>query len=100
MNENQACVQRIAEQLEEKGVYDFFEEQDIYDIEYTIDSNFEFKSARVMIACGGPNIFVNSRSGSVDLYWWTEEAHWYLNTDCKTAVEDYFEEMYQIIKQQ
>ena len=67
-----------------------------HDIEFSVDSNLQFRSARVMIACGGPNIYINSRSGSVDLYWWEDEEHWYLSPDCKTAVQNYFEELYQM----
>ena len=95
--ENRDYVKRIADELEEKGVYCFFEDEDIYDIEFSVDSNLQFRSARVMIACGGPNIYINSRSGSVDLYWWEDEEHWYLSSDCKSAVENYFREMYQSI---
>ena len=94
MNENQAYVQSIAEELEEKGVWEFFENQDIYDIEFTVDSNLDFKSGRLMIACGGPNIFVDSRSGSVDLYWWLDEAHWFLSSDCRADLDSYLEELY------
>ena len=96
MNDNQDYVRRIAEHLEATDPYTFFEKQDIYDLEFTVDANLDFKSGKAMIACGGPNIFINS-CGSVDLYWCSEEAHWYLSSDCKSAVEDYFEEMYQTI---
>lgn len=89
-------VKTISDELEAKGPYTFFEENDIYDLEYTVDNQMHFRGARVMIACGGPNIYINSRSGSVDLYWWEDEEHWYLSPDCKTAVQNYFEELYQM----
>lgn len=93
MVSNEDFIRPLAEDLEAKGAFAFFEEQDIYDLEFTVDANLGFKSGRAMIACGGPNIYVDSR-GSVDLYWWTEEAHWFLTEDCKADVKTYFEDLF------
>lgn len=90
-------VKAISDELEANGPYTFFEENDIYDLEYTVDNQMHFRGARVMIACGGPNIFIDTRKGSVELYWGYEETFWYLSSGCKTAVETYFEELYQSI---
>ena len=40
---------------EQVTIYDYF--NDCFDIEYTINSEGEYKGVRVMVACGGPNIY-------------------------------------------
>lgn len=44
------------------------------DFEFTVGSDRELRYARILVAFGGPNIWVDTR-GSVDGYWWGEEAH-------------------------
>ena len=44
--------------------------QDALDIEYILDSKREYIGARVLVAFGGPNIWINTRTGQVEGYWW------------------------------
>jgi len=44
--------------------------KDVLDIEYTINSDRTFKGARVLIAFGGPNIWINTLTEEVEGYWW------------------------------
>ena len=55
--------------LDGVSMYDYFEDH-IYDIEYTIGSDLNYIGARIMIACGGPNIYINTNNKRVELYWW------------------------------
>lgn len=48
--------------------------QDALDIEYIVNSKKEFLGARVLVAFGGPNIWVNTRTNTVEGYWWTDKA--------------------------
>lgn len=50
---------------EQATLYDYF--SDVYDIEYRISGNGEFRSVRLMVACGGPNIYVDTGSQAVEL---------------------------------
>jgi len=50
------------------GVYDYL--QDVLDIEYIVNSKGEYLGARVLVAFGGPNIWVNTRTKQVEGYWW------------------------------
>ena len=43
--------------LETLSIYDYFDDNDIYNIEYRIDGNGELSSVEIMIACGDHNIF-------------------------------------------
>lgn len=98
---NEEYVKTIADELEQKGAAVFFGdegENDIYDIEYSADAQLNFLGARAAIAIGGPNVYVDSRAGIVDLYWGTEEARAFLSDDCKSDVDTYFREIYQMLR--
>lgn len=51
----------------EFNAYDYL--QDALDIEYIISSKKEYLGARVLVAFGGPNIWVNTRTNIVEGYW-------------------------------
>ena len=77
---------------EQVTMYDYF--NDCFDIEYTINSEGEYKGVRVMVACGGPNIYVDTVRRSVNLYWWTDTASAPLWSDTIEAIDQDFEELY------
>lgn len=78
--------------LEPVSLYDYF--SDVYDIEYRIGSDRQFRSVRLMVACGGPNIYIDTASGNVELYWWTDRASYALSSDTIDAINAEFEEIY------
>lgn len=57
---------------EQVSAYDYL--QDALDIEYIVSSKKEFLGARVLVAFGGPNIWVNTRTNTVEGHWWGESA--------------------------
>lgn len=57
---------------EEFSVFDYL--QDALDIEYIVNSKREYLGARVLVAFGGPNIWVNTRTGTVEGNWWGDSA--------------------------
>ena len=76
--EYQNLVDRIAKQLNDlaagnvdeedecQDLYDYFDE--VYDIEYRIDDRGEYRSVKLMIACSGPTIYVDTGDAYVKLY--------------------------------
>jgi phospholipase C len=72
-------------------VEDFME--GVYDIEWITHRDHSYKAARLMVAGGGPNIWVNLQDKTVDGYWgcdkviepWVDEI----------GLDDYLEEIYQ-----
>ena len=57
---------------QEMSAFDYL--QDALDIEYIVNSKREYLGARVLVAFGGPNIWINTRTKKVDGYWWNESA--------------------------
>jgi hypothetical protein len=48
--------------------------QDALDIEYIVNGKGEYLGARVLVAFGGPNIWINTRTGTVEGACWSERA--------------------------
>ena len=55
-------------------VYILPDGEEILLVDYIVDSQKQFKAVRVMIAYGGPNIYIDTYSGEVQLYWLSERA--------------------------
>ena len=79
--------------LDEVTIWDYLIDQAL-DIEYTIDSDLDYVSARIMIAFGGPNIYIDTATSRVELYWGSSEAHAYIDYKTRNMIDDYFEDEY------
>ena len=75
-------VKTIAKQLENPDLIDWADEneqsafdylQDALDIQYIVDGNKEYLGARILVAFGGPNIWINTQSKQVEGYWWQDK---------------------------
>lgn len=83
----------IDDDLETCSIYDYLE-KDLYDIEYRIDGNKNYRSVKIMIACGGPNIYIDTACKEVLLYWGNEKAFYPISYCTCSLIDDYFEEMF------
>lgn len=102
--EFQNTVQRIADTLEAIKDNDFYEYEDTDDeegrwyFEDTYNTDFIWRlgyglmGVRVMVACGGPNIWVDTFEKTVHGYWGGDEAIAYLTTDCCDKIDNIFGE--------
>ena len=66
----------------------------VYDVEYTIGRDKEYRGVRLMIACGGPDIYINTKSGDVELYWWNERASYPMSRSVIDMIDSTYEEMF------
>ena len=48
----------------------------VYDIEWITHQNHSYKAARLLVAGGGPNIWVNLQTNTVDGYWASDKFSW------------------------
>ena len=81
--------------LESLGIWDYM--KDILDIEYRCGSDREYRSVQIMVACGGPNIYIDTASKAVELYWWSDKAKYWLNDDAVAAVDEWAEEYWRCL---
>ena len=66
--------------------------EDVYDIEWICHQDKTYKAARLLVAGGGPNIWVNLQTGTVDGYWGCDKVSWGFVDNI--GLDDYCEEMY------
>lgn len=65
-----------------------------YDIEYQVDNHKEYRSVKLMVACGGPNIWIDTGSGSVRCSWWFDKGEARLDDRVVDIIDDFMREMY------
>ena len=64
----------------------------VYSIEWICHQDKTYKSARLMVAGGGPNIWVNLQTNKVEGYWWGDYcAHNFVDN---IGLDQYLEEIY------
>ena len=71
--------------------YDYLE--DVLDIQYIISSDKKYLGARVLVAFGGPNIWINTQTKTVEGYWWNDTCHISYPID-SLGLDEYLEELY------
>ena len=64
----------------------------VYDIEWITHNDHTYKAARLMVAGGGPNIWVNLHTDTVDGYWGCDKySHSFTDN---IGLNDYLEELH------
>jgi len=64
----------------------------VYDIEWICHQDKSYKAARLLVAGGGPNIYVNLHTGYVEGYWGGDKVEEPFMDNI--GLDDYLEEMY------
>ena len=82
----------LEDDVEPASLFDYF--NDMLDIDYVVDREKQFKGARIMVTCGGPNIFIDSYRGIVELFWWTEHTSAEIPADLCDEINDIFRDYY------
>ena len=66
--------------------------EDVYNIEWITHQDKTYKAARLLVAGGGPNIWVNLQTDTVDGYWGTDKySHGFVDN---IGLEEVCEEIY------
>ena len=66
----------------------------VLDVEYRIGYDGEYRSSRIMVAYGGPNIYIDTATSTIELYWWGDRATYYVGSDACHTLDTYMEELY------
>ena len=94
-------VKLMAEQINELSAdYEKFNEyfDDVLDVEYRIAADGSYRGAYIYLTLGGPNIWVDTFKGNIELRWGTESGGWFLNVEVLDMIDEKFEELYKCIK--
>ena len=64
----------------------------VYNIEWITHQDHTYKAARLLVAGGGPNIWVNLQTNTVDGYWASDKFSWSFQD--AIGLDDYLQEMH------
>ena len=103
MTENRKYLEGIREEIEnyyngfeedgeEKGMYDYL--ADILDYEITLNSSMEYRSCKVWVTLGGPNVWIDTAENEIKLAWGGERDSIWLPSEICEEIDCYFEELY------
>ena len=79
--------------LEIATIGDYFD--DFYDIDYVIGSDKRYKACRVLVAFGGPNIYIDTWDRQVQLYWWSDTATADIPVNICDEIDEFFKMLYE-----
>ena len=66
--------------------------ENVYNIEWITHQDHSYKAARLLVAGGGPNIWVNLMTNTVDGYWGSDKFSWGFADNI--GLDEYLEEMH------
>lgn len=89
---NDLASGNVDEKDECQNLYDYF--NNVYDIEYRIGGRGKYRSVKLMIAFGGPKIYVDTHGAYVKLYWGSTYVDAPISYDISDEIDDIFEEIY------
>ena len=76
-------VKSIAENISNYGDSDswagltkFSKEYEVYSVEWITSQDHNYRAARLMVAGGGPNIWINLQTAQVEGYWGADKRVW------------------------
>ena len=69
--------------------------EDVYDIRYIVDGKKKYLGVMLMVAGGGPTIWVNTWTNEVEGYWGGDRVTWAFRDEI--GLDDYNEEIYNCI---
>ena len=75
--------------FEKLDIYNYLEDG-VYDIEYRHGRDAsDLRSVQIMIAGGGPNIYIDTKTRAVELYWGTSHTEYPISYDAAEAIDDW-----------
>lgn len=104
MTDNRAYLEGIRDEiysyfdgLEEDGetlnLYDYIANK-VLDVTYIINSDKTYKAVELCVGFGGPNVYVNTRSQTIELYWGTDHESIWLPSEVCDELDSIYDEFY------
>ena len=66
---------------EDEDLPGYLSSNQIMDIKYVLDDNLDYVGSQLLVAFGGPNIWINTQHQQVEGYWWGDK-----------VIKDYYED--------
>ena len=65
--------------------------EDVYNVDVTCSLSKEYRGASICIAYGGPNIYIDTMTHRLELYWGSDTEYLWLEDDIINEVNDIIE---------
>ena len=89
-----ACNELVDESdLEPASIYDYLTDN-VLDVEYHIDSQFNYYSVLVYIALNGPTAWIDTAKRIIEVSWGSDEGAYPISEDITDDIDSYFEELF------
>lgn len=79
---------------DECTIYDYICDRAL-DIEVFAGLDKSYHGAKIMITCGGPTVYINTKTERIEYYWGSDEAFYLLDSEVTEAIDDVISEMWQ-----
>jgi hypothetical protein len=79
---------------EELTAYDWLE--DVLDIQYIVSSEREYLGARLLLTYGGPNAWLDTKTGALSVYWGSDTATKYVRDSFTDALDEALAELWEM----
>ena len=90
--EKEMDPETVSDDFEQLSIYDYL--ADVLDYEITIDSRLEYKSAKIWVTLGGPNVWIDTAEKAVKLAWGTDRAEYPVDLDTCEEIDEYMQDLY------
>jgi hypothetical protein len=69
----------------------------VMEVKYVVDDNFNYVGSQLLVAFGGPNIWIDTQHQQVKGYWWGDD---YIKDyyEDKIGLDSFYEELYECLK--
>lgn len=87
----------LTKQYKNNKLWDYLTEEEFCNYEFTVSltsNGIEYKNACIMLACGGPTVYLNTKHGELDCVWGDIEEKLRLDDDVTKEIDAYLEELY------
>lgn len=68
---------------------------DVLDIQYLVNGDRTYRSARILVALGGPTAWIDTRTGDLEVTWWSAPEIRHLPSDFISGLDDALEELWE-----
>ena len=84
-------LDEIPDDWEQVTISDYF--SSTYEIRYLVSDDLEYVAVKLMVAGGGPAIWVDTETCSVRLYWWGDRASYPLTSAAVSEIDAFASEL-------
>lgn len=82
------------EKAYEAGTLGEWIEEEVLDINYTLDCHRRLIGVTLWVTIGGPTVWIDTQLGRVSCAWGTEKGDWFLSGTVSENITDYFDGMF------